>query len=317
MNLQHSSGYGGLENTPLARPGYHSNIIARYYERDFIPEITNSEFDGRVTHCHQQVQIMMAPEVGEWRSYEANQEIIPNQVTAEAICLNICNAAYNAIKIDKTTVHFACENWKPWEERFLDSVYEKLVAMLRKWVLTSMVVQTSPRNRGPKAGQFANIDLGSRGNPVVVNRNNFNLRMAQLQQVLVEQLHWTNNEMFVLVPVALRPILATSSYADSGWVGSCKACSYGIDGMWDLPIMGFNVIETIHLPYVVEPDGRVCFYVIAGHRNAFAFVSDIIDGEIVKDSRTFGLVYRMLAVWGGKMIYPESMAVAYWTFQNI
>ena len=46
--LQSASGYGGLDATPLARPGYYNEIMARVYERDFLPEITNSEIDERI-----------------------------------------------------------------------------------------------------------------------------------------------------------------------------------------------------------------------------------------------------------------------------
>lgn len=316
MILQSASGYGGLEATPLARPGYYNEIIARVYERDFLPEITNSEIDERITQCNQQVQILKAPEVGPWRSYQKNQEMVPNQITADAICLSICNAAYNDIKIDKTDIHFACDRWAPWEEKFLDAVYESYVAMQREWVLTAMILEASPQNKGASAGKFGTIDLGSRGNPIVVDKDNIPLRMAQLQQVLMEQLRWKDGEMFVIMPVAFRPVLSMSNFANAAWTGTCKPCSFGIDGMWGVPLGGFNVIETTHSPYVVEPDGRVCFYIVAGHRSAFAYASDIIEGRIVQSTRTFGVEYQMLAVWGGKMLYPEAIAVAYWTFKT-
>lgn len=316
MILQSASGYGGLEATPLARPGYYNEIIARVYERDFLPEITNSEIDERITKCNQQVQILKAPEVGPWRSYQKNQEMVPNQITADAICLSICNAAYNDIKIDQTDIHFACDRWAPWEEKFLDAVYESYVAMQREWVLTAMILEASPQNKGASAGKFGTIDLGSRGNPIVVDKDNIPLRMAQLQQVLMEQLRWKDGEMFVIMPVAFRPVLSMSNFANAAWTGTCKPCSFGIDGMWGVPLGGFNVIETTHSPYVVEPDGRVCFYIVAGHRSAFAYASDIIEGRIVQSTRTFGVEYQMLAVWGGKMLYPEAIAVAYWTFKT-
>lgn len=316
MRMQSSSGYGGLEATPLARPGYYNEIISRVYERDFLSEITNSEIDERITRCHQKVQIMKSPTVGPWRSYQKNQEMVPNQISADAICLDICNAAYNAIKIDKTDAYFACERWVPWEEKFLDEVYESYVAMQREWVLTAMIMEASPQNRGSAAGRFGTIDLGSRGNPVVVDKDNIPLRMAQLQQVLMEQLRWKDGEMFIVMPIAFRPVLSMSNFANAAWTGNCKPCSYGIDGLWNVPLGGFNVIETTHAPYVVEPDGRVCFYVIAGHRSAFAYASDIIEGRIVESDRTFGMEYQMLAVWGGKMLYPEAIAVAYWTFRT-
>lgn len=316
MILQSSSGYGGLESTPLARPGYYNEIIARVYERDFLPEITNSEIDERITQCNQVVQILKAPEVGPWRAYQKNQEMVPNQVTADAICLHICNAAYNDIKIDSTDIHFACERWAPWEEKFLDAVYESYVSMQREWVLTAMILEASPQNKGAKAGKFGNVDLGSRGNPIVVDKDNIALHFTHLQQVIAEQLQWRDGEMFAVVPVAFRSVLALSNFANASWTGDCKPCSFGIDGLWGVPIGGFNVIETTHSPYVIDNNNTLCFYIIAGHRSAFAYASDIIEGRIVESTRTFGVEYQMLAVWGGKMLYPEAIAVGYWTFKT-
>lgn len=316
MILNSASGYGGLEATPLARPGYYNKFIARVYERDFLPEITNSSITEEIVQCHQQVQIMKAPETGPWRQYEKNQELVPNQVSADAIMLEVCNAAYNVLKIDRTDIHFACDRWAAWEEAMLDSVYESLVAMLRKWVLTAMIFGASSRNKGAAAGKFANVDLGSSGNPVTVDKDNLPLRVTQLQQVLADNLQWKDGNMFIVMPTAFRSVLAMSNYANNAWTGNCKPCSFGIDGLWDTTLGGFKVIETTHAPYAIEPDGRVSFYIIAGSSDAFAYVSSIIEGELVKSPRTFGVEYRMLAVWGGKMLYDDAIAVGYWTFKT-
>lgn len=313
--LQSASGYSGLEATPLAQPGYASQIMANIYERDFLPEITNTQIDTEILRCHQQVQILKAPEVGPWRTYQKNQEMVPTQISAEAICIDVCYAAYNAVKIDDLDVHFACDRWPAWEESFLDGIYESYVRMQREWVLTSMIGQASPNNRGALAGTHKNIDLGSHGNPVEVNPQNVPLRFTQLQQVLMEKLRWKDGEMFIVVPTQLRQVLAMSNYANSEWVGAAKTTSIAVDGLWDTTLAGFKVIETVNAPFVVEPDGRVCFYILAGHNSAFAYASNIIDARLVRPEKTWSAEYQMLAVWGGKMIYPDAIAVGYWTFK--
>lgn len=313
--LQSASGYGSLDASPLAQPGYYNEIINRVYERDFLPEITNSQIDERIIRCHQQVQIMKAPEVGPWRSLQKNQELIPNQISAEAMCLEICNAAYNDIKIDQLDIHFACDMWDQWEEAFLDATYESLVKMLREWVLSAMILEASAQNKGVAAGVHGNINMGARGNPVVINPSNAPLFFMQLQQLLSEHLRWKDGEMFVVLPKEFKSVLVMSNFANSEWVGTAKPTSLAIDGMWNTTLAGFNIIETVNLPYVIEADGRLCYYIIAGHKSAFAYASDILEGRIVKPTSSFSVEYQMLAVWGGKMLYPESIAVGYVTFQ--
>lgn len=314
--LQSAAGYGGLAATPLSEPGYSSQVLARVYERDFLPEITNSDIDQDITHCHQRVNILRAPEVGPWRPYQKNQEMVPNQVSTDAVCLEICNAAYNAIKMDQTDIHFACTRWDQWENLFLDAAYEALVKMLRNWVLTSMILETAPTNKGSAAGKYGNIDLGTKDNPVVVDKDNIPLRVAQLQLAITEQLRWKAGEMFLIVPPAFRSVLSMSNYANAAWAGSCKPCSLAIDGMWEAPIGGFNIIESVSIPPVIDKDGNVCYYVIAGNKNAFAYVADILSGRVVELERAFAVEYQMLTVWGGKMLYPNAMAIGYWTFKN-
>ena len=311
--IQSASGYGGLDATPLARPGYYNEIMSRVYERDFLPEITNSEIDERIIRCHQQVQIMKAPEVGPWRSLQKNQELIPNQISAEAMCLEICNAAYNDIKIDQLDIHFACEAWDQWEEKFLDATYEAYVKMMREWVLAAMILEASPQNKGNTAGVHANINLGARGNPVEINKSTIALNFMLLQQVLTENLRWKDNEMFVVLPKEFKLVMVQSDFANAEWVGG-NGKSMAIDGLWNWQLAGFNVIETVNLPHVTEPDGRLCYYIIAGHRSAFAYASDIIEGRVVTPTTSFSVEYQMLAVWGGKMLYPEAIAIGYWTF---
>lgn len=313
--LQSASGYGGLENSPLARPYYYREFIHRVWERDWIPEIVNSRIAAEITGCNQQVQITKAPYVGGWRTYQKNQEMVPNHVSTDALCLNICHAAYNAIKFDNQEVRELCERWDQFEEAFLDAVYQSYVEMQRRWVIAAMILEASPQNKGTRAGRNGLVNLGTQDAPLQVTPQNIPFRFAQLQQVLQEALHWRPGEMFVIVPVGLRAILVQSNFANALWAGSCVSCSMAIDGIWDQQLMGFNVIETVHLPYVVNEDNNtISYYIIAGNREAFAYVSDIVEGRIIQMQQTFGFQYQMLAVWGGKMLYPKAVAVAVWTF---
>jgi len=312
MPLQSASGYGGLDSTPLARPGYFNEIIARIYERDFLPEITNSEIDERVIECHQKVQILKAPEVGPWRSLQKNQEMVASQVTAEGICFEICNAAYNDIKFDQLDIRWACERWDQFENKFLEDVYQSWVTLQRQWVLSAMILEVDPKNTGAHAGNHGNIDLGSPGNPIPINPDNVALHFMNLQIVLNDRLRWVENEMFIVLPPIFKAVLVQSNFANAMWSGDGRQ-SMGIDGKWDKQIAGFNVFESIHVPFVMDGDS-ICYYILAGHRSAFAYAADIIDARIVYPDRTWSAEYQMLGVWGGKMLYPEAMAVAYWKF---
>lgn len=313
MAFKSASGYGGLEATPLARVGYYNKIIARVWERDFLPEIVNSEIDERIMRCNQKVQFLRQPEVGPWRRYEKNQELIPNQLTPEAFCMEICNAAYNDIKIDKMDVQQACDRWADWEAGFLDSTYQSLTSMWREWVLNAMILETAPDHKNNAAGRYGNIDLGSVGNPLQVTPQNIQKALARLRRVLQESHRWVEGKMFIVLPVAVYEVLVSSQYANASWAGDCVPCSMAIDGVLPKTLMGFRVIVTTDAPSSADPSGEVAYFIIAGYSEAFAFAGDIIEGRLVEPVRTFGIEYQMLAIWGGRMIYPDAMAIGYWT----
>lgn len=314
MTLKSSSGYGGLDATPLARVGYHDTIIALAWERDFLPEITNSQINERVVRCNQVVQLLKQPTMGPWRPYNKNQELIPNQLSGEGMCLEICNAAYNAIKIDKTDIEFACDRWATWEASFLDSAYKSLTEMWRDYVLTAMVLETATTNKGSRAGIDANIDLGAPGAPVPVTSDNIPRALARLQRVLKDTHRWEDGKMFVILPTAAMETMVTSNYANAMWTGDCEPCSMAIDGMQKRKLMGFTVIESSHVPSTLDTTGDIAYYIIAGNIDAYAWMADIIEGRLMEMTNTFGIQYQMLAVWGGKMILPDAMAIGYWTF---
>ena len=148
-----ASGYTGMEATPLARVGYSDVILSKIYEEDFLPRITSSELLEPVMECNQVIQIMRAPEVGPMRSYQKNQQLVPNTVTTEARCLQICFASYQDIKFDSLDIKQACERWAPFEEKLLEAIYQSYVDEQRRFVLGRMMSQVSPLTSLSTAGR--------------------------------------------------------------------------------------------------------------------------------------------------------------------
>lgn len=310
-----ASGYPGIEATPLARVEWSNFILQRVYEKDWLPQITSAELLEPVVQCNQVVQIMNAPEVGPLRSYEKNQQLVPNTVTNTARCLTICYMGYQDVKFDDTDIKQACERWSAYEEKLLESMYQSYVDHQRKFVLGRMMAQVSPETSYDKAGRMHDIDLGKPGAPLHVTPQNLPVVLARLQRALLESKRWKDNEMFLIVPPILRTYLAMSNYSNSEW--SCK-CGGIVSGMWDHQLMGFNTIESIHVPVRIDETGAMSFYILAGHKDATAYASNIINSRLVtNDPNSFSVRYQYLVAWGAEVIYPDALACGYWTFDPI
>lgn len=313
--FQSASGYPGIEATPLARHGYSDLILSRVYENDWLPRITASELLEPVTRCMQSIQIMQAPEVGPLRAYVKNQQLVPSTVGTEARCLTICNLGYQDIKFDQTDIQMACDRWAPFEEKLLESMYQSYVDSQREYVLSRMMAQVSPVTSGVMAGRNHDINLGAPKAPVEVNPRNLPKVLFDLQRALIEQKRWKDGEMFLIVPPILRTYLAMSNYSNAEWSCSCGTI---VSGMWDKQLAGFNTIETIHVPVRIDETGKLSFFIIAGHREATAYASNIITARLnTSDPNSFGVRYQYLVAWGAEVIYPDALALAYWTFAPI
>ena len=121
--------------------------------------------------------------------------------------------------------------------------------------------------------------------------------------------------MYIIVPPQLRTYLAMSNYSNSLY--SCN-CGGIVSGMWDHPLMGFTVIESIHVPVVRDKTGNLCFFILAGHKEATAYASNILEARLnTSDPNSFGVRYQYLVAWGAEVIYPDALAMGYWTFDPI
>ena len=310
-----AAGYASLQDSPLARIGYHDNIIQKAWEEDFLPLITNTNMLDRLTECYQVIQFMEEPDVGPWRDYCMNQRLVADSVTPGGFSVRICNSKYKALKFDQQDIKMVCERWNQFEESFLNSTYQGLVADWRCYVLNAMIMEADKCNKGARAGIYGNIDLGTIGAPIAINASNFAREIAKLMMTLQQRLRWQPGKMFILLPSAIHAIIGDTQFAKANEMGpGCmvNGCSILVEGQLPGMISGFNVIVTDCVP-TRDEQGDVAYYIIAGHMDAYAFAGDIIQSRLVQPTAYFANEYQMQAIYGGQAIYPDALAVGYWT----
>ena len=309
IQLPDAAGYGGLANTPLSQIYLYDKIMEEVYERDFLLEITNAEIAESITSCTQEVQILLDPDVGEWRPHTVGQEMIHNSITFTAFKLRICWASYLAFQFDDMTIHYTCD-WDKVEDRLLVKGYEAYVALMRAFVFTEMINLVDLQNQGRHAGRFGTLDLGDPTTPLHVTPDNVAALLSMFQDILAEWHHWYNGEMFLVVPMAFKMLIQLSQLSSTTYYSSASGDSILIDGAWPRQLVGFDVYETVYLPNFVHQSGMHCWWIIAGNKAAYAYASDIIMARVVKGENTITTKYQMVAAWGGAMLYPKKLAVA-------
>lgn len=313
--LSSASGYGSIHDTPLAMKGYHSQIIARGWEKDILGEIVNTRIVSQVFDCNQTVEFLLQPDVGPWRRYEDNQVLKPDQVSLTSIQMTLCNQAYKALKFDNKFVRDMCSYWPKFEVAFLDSCYQELSGVWHQFVLTAMVIEADRRNKGKNAGRNRAINLGVVGQPVRITPENLPSELQKLRMVLMHQNRWKDNEMFLIVPPEFDMVLINSQYANAADIGCCKEPSMLLTGEKPGQLVGFRTITSMRSPGGFDEGvNKQSYYILAFWKEAYAFHGDITEGRIIEDKDYFGIQYQMCALWGGKAIYGNAIAVGYWTF---
>lgn len=311
-----ASGWGDITQTPLARKGYHSMVIARGWEKDIIGEIVNTRVVSQAFDCNQVVEFLLQPDVGPWRKYEDNQVIKADQVSLTSVQMTLCYKAYKAIKIDNQMRRDMCSFWSKFEASFLDSCYQGLSGEWHAFVFSSMVIEASRFNKGANAGRLRNINLGTVGHPVRVTPDNVASEIQKLRQVLSHKQRWHDNEMFLIVPPEFDMVLMNSRYADVADLSCCADPSILLTGEKPKQLVGFRTISSTRVPGGEDPSiGKHAFYILAFWKEAYAFYGDITEGRIIEDKDYFASQYQMAAIWGGKAIYADAIAVGYWTFE--
>jgi hypothetical protein len=314
--LGSASGYGSIHDTPLATKGYHSRIIERGWENDILGEIVNTRIVAQAFDCNQVVEFILQPDVGPWRKYEDNQVIKPDTVQITSVQMTLCNQAYKAIKIDNNLQRNLCQFWSKFEAGFLDSCYRELSGMWHSFVLSAMVLEADRRNKGANAGRDRSINLGTVGSPVRVTPANLPVNLMNLRNVLVHNSRWKNDEMFLIVPPEFGNVVIQSEYRLAADISCCKDPSMLLTGELPGKLAGFRTIESMRTISAFDTTvNKQAYYILAFWKEAFAFYGDITEGRIIEDKDYWGRQYQMAALWGGKAIYGDAIAVGYWTFE--
>lgn len=315
-NLPSASGYKDLLLTPLGQGVvYGGQIVDRNFEDDMLYYITNSTVLDPLMRCGQVITFSKPARVGPWRDYELNQRLVQDQPTTDEFCVTVCNSAYKSIKIDKMSIHRACNNWEAFEASFLEDSWRQLSEKWHTVALTGMQLQVSNRNLGKNAGKYGNIDLGTVGNPLHLTPDNLVSFFTRMSNVLQDNGRWYDGEMYIIVPREMNNLLLETMFAKQLCCNTGESVLF--KGMKAKDILGFTVIESDRLrPTVDRATGRLVYPILAGWNEAYAFTGDIIEADLEPIPQTFGVSYNMLSVFGGGVIYPEAMAKAYVTFST-
>lgn len=304
-----SAGYTQYVNT-LVSPKFSDRIIGQVYCRSIAGEFTRGDYGDGLAACGNTIGFKVEPEI-DFYDYQKNQTLKSQTIETEWRYMTVDCAKYFNVKIDQIDQKQVCD-WDTLASRFCENASKRMHVALDPEVLIKMAVYAHKRNKGKNAGVNGTTDLGTYGDPLVIDDTNITDLLVCLQVVLEEQCRWEDGHMCIAFPTQAKKSFFQSELANYCSVGERSPL---LNGKLRDDYMGFKIIFTNHSPrFFDEVAQKWAYYVVAAHDMATGFVQQIDTCEKIKMERTFGDFYRGLWVYGHQTLIPEAVAVAYVTF---
>lgn len=304
-----ASGYSGKTNSPFNTPQVMELVSLKAEVTSLVPLIATAPYMDSPEYKGQTIFLMDEPDGIAWKNYEANQGLIPDQVTPTGGCMEITESNYAAIKIDNSEKKILGDKFDSYYGKVIDKTAEKLAPMYNSFVLGKQILAATPNMRGNRAGKYGQLNLGSLGNPLIINGKNIVGFFSQLN-TLFDQYGLTSERKFMSAPTEINTVLLNSPFASYAQVGE----KYGLmDGDYKTPanIMGFDIVTNNTVEPTYDPSTHeVIYYIVIGCKDATAFGGSVIEADEAKLVDGFGSLFKFQEVHGGAVAHPDAIAVA-------
>lgn len=304
--------YSGSLITPLTS----NRFLERFREQNIISMISGTDYLGEVRQKGDTVIIFREPEVTV-REYVKDGQLKPSTIEPDSITMTLNHAHYFNVKIDMIDER-QMDAWDMWKNMMLQSASRNMADRIDEHVIGNVYADVHSANRGSTAGiNTQGIDLGQPGAPFHVTPANFIQFLTNIAIVLNEQNVPQDMRYILLPPIAMSP-MAGSNLADASFTGHNESMIFGAKelGAMYLAPFNLNVIFTNKIRPVVDPaTGTQAYNVLAGRKDATAFVTQMTNQRVIEDRDSFDHFYQGLQVYGWGVVRPESLVHAYVRFQ--
>lgn len=299
---------------------WSAKLNAKFYAASVYGEIANTDWQGEISGMGDKIIINNPPSitvsdytVGGTLSYQ-----VPTPSTIEMV---IDKGKAFAFQISDVLEYQAKPNLL---EMFSADAAEQMRVAIDSNVLYNTFSQGSASNKGATAGaKSSSYDLGTDDAPIVLTAANVLQKILELASVLDEQ-NVPDSDRYLVIDPYTRTLLLQSNLAQAQFMGDAtSAVRNGLIGTIDR----FKVYVSNQLPKAVTAtnspwlsgDGSENSItstgdvkrraIIAGHKSAITFASQITKMETVRNPTDFGDYIRSLNVYGFKVVKPEALAL--------
>ena len=297
---------------------WSAKLNQKFYKATVFGEIANTSYEGEISGMGDKVVINNRPDIT-INDYQVGTSLSYQVPTPSTVELPIDRAKYFAFQVNDVVAHQS-------QPRLMDMFSDDASMQMKISIDSSVLLGTATKqgiwndvpaaNQGATAGAISGgYNLGTATAPVALTAANVLATLTALAGVLDEQNIPETDRWLVIDPLT-RQILMQSNLAQAQFMGDDKSMvRNGKIGMIDR----FTVYVSNQLPKAAATQdyfGATAAgtakrrLILAGHKSAVTFASQMTKMETVRNPSDFGDYIRGLNVYGWKTIIPTGLASA-------
>ena len=297
---------------------WSAKLNQKFYKATVFGEIANTSYEGEISGMGDKVVINNRPDIT-INDYQVGTSLSYQVPTPSTVELPIDRAKYFAFQVNDVVAH---QSQPKLMDMFSDDASMQMKISIDSSVLLGTATKQGIWNDVPAANQGATAgaisggyNLGTATAPVALTAANVLATLTALAGVLDEQNIPETDRWLVIDPLT-RQILMQSNLAQAQFMGDDKSMvRNGKIGMIDR----FTVYVSNQLPKAAATQdyfGAAASgtakrrLILAGHKSAVTFASQMTKMETVRNPSDFGDYIRGLNVYGWKTIIPTGLASA-------
>ncbi len=297
---------------------WSAKLNQKFYKATVFGEIANTSYEGEISGMGDKVVINNRPDIT-INDYQVGTSLSYQVPTPSTVELPIDRAKYFAFQVNDVVAYQA-------QPKLMDMFSDDASMQMKISIDSSVLLGTATKqgiwndvpaaNQGATAGAISGgYPLGTATAPVALTAANVLATLTALAGVLDEQNIPETDRWLVIDPLT-RQILMQSNLAQAQFMGDDKSMvRNGKIGMIDR----FTVYVSNQLPKAAATQdyfGAAAAgtakrrLILAGHKSAVTFASQMTKMETVRNPSDFGDYIRGLNVYGWKTIIPTGLASA-------
>lgn len=282
---------------------WSGKTLVKFYQTTVFGDIANTDYEGEISAKGDKVIIRTVPDIV-IKDYEIDQELEYTKPEGTTVELLIDKGKYYAIPLNKVEQKQADIQYM---EKWTDDASKQLAITIDRELLADVYADADTYNKGLTAGKIsASYNLGTTGTPLTVTKTNILDVIVDMGSVLSEQ-DVPEDGRFIVMPTAMCGLIKKSDLKDASLTGDAKSTlRNGMLGGID----GFKIYRSNNVAHTTDGSDKVA-NVIAGHRSAITFATQLTENETIPNPKDFGKLMRGLQVYGYKVIKGAALVHGY------